>query len=521
MSLETQYAPNITIIVYSHHFACTRMNARGREVVFHFARRFVSWQWKSVRGESVSVPDKIYASAMQDRSVVRFHINALPNFRKLMADMRLSESSVSVVNAREYEPQPYTLHINPQWKDRPIQVPFIEYLSQKEPIAKLLELPTGTGKGYSSMRAMGNIGQRVVAILKPKYMEKWDIELRQIYQGFLDAKGKPVEGKILQISGSKELKLLLLEAAEGRLGYPFILISNVTLRNWITEYERIGDRILEQYACLPEDLFLHLRAGVRLIDEGHEDFHFCFKLDTYTHVPCSITLTATLVHKDPFITSMYELQFPPLQRMEKPNPPKHTDVVNVLYRFKAPEKIRTEERGQSTYSHTAFEDSILKHVPTLRNYTELIGDTLDWAFVKNRVGNEKALVYAATVKMCSHLTEALSKRYPQMDVRRFVGTEKDPYENLMQADITVSTVGRAGTAMDIPNLAVVGMTTALESVQGNIQALGRIRYREGKMLFAFFTAENIDKHVRYAESKERLFSNRVKSFRSTASGHTV
>jgi hypothetical protein len=207
-------------------------------LVMRFVQRFVSWQWKSVQGQPLVVPDKVYASAMGDRSVFRFHINALPEFKQLMVEMRMDEQFVSFVQARDYEPQAYSLKINPGWVDKPIQVPFIEYLSKKDPKAKLLELPTGTGKGYSSMRAMGNIGQRVVAVLKPKYMEKWDLELRQIYQGFLDEKKKPVGGKILHISGSKELKLLLLEAEQGTLDYPFILISNTTFRNWISEYEK-------------------------------------------------------------------------------------------------------------------------------------------------------------------------------------------------------------------------------------------------------------------------------------------
>jgi hypothetical protein len=486
-----------------------------------FAQRFLAWKWLQSGGQYQRVPDRIFASALDDRSIFRFHINALADFKQLMADCHLDASLVDWVVARDYEPFKYDFKVLEKWNDLDYQVPYIDYLAQPKPIAKILEFQTGKGKSYSAMKAIFRVGERVVGVLKPKYLEKWEEDFRKTYEGFVDEKGEPVPGKILTIQGSKELKLLLLEAAQGTLDYPVILISNATYRNWLTEYERDGLETLNSYACLPEDFFLHLRAGIRLVDEGHEDFHLCFKMDTYTHVRSSITLTATLIHKDPLLQRMYDVQFPPAQRMKKLDLDRYADVINLLYRFKAPDKIRTEEYGQSTYSHNALEESVLRHVPTMRNYFALIKTALDEFFLKDRKPGEKALVYAYSIKMCNALTKYLQEQYPQLDVRRYVAKENDPYENLMNAELCVSTLGRAGTAHDIADLAFVLLTTALESVQGNIQALGRLRKRDGKMLFAFLTAEDIPKHVRYAEAKKILFQDRAASYRDISSGHTV
>ena len=516
-TLSSAPVPYMHVQLHSHHFSCSHLSPRGRDICLAFSRRFVSWSWDQVGGVYTKVPDRVYASAPHDRSVFRFHINALNDFKTALADLHTAEHLIKWEAARQYEPMRFNYQVLPQWKPHDYQVRPIDYLSSPEPIAKLLESQTGKGKSLMAMLAIAKIGERVVGVIKPKYLEKWVEDFSKTYAEF---DPKLYDDKIVVVQGSKELRVLLSLAAEDNLPYPIILISNATIRNWISSYERSGDELEALgYACTPERLFEHLRAGIRLVDETHEDFHFFFKLDTYTHVKSSISLTATLISKDPFLNRMYEIMFPPSTRIKKMELDRYVDVVNVLYRFKAPEKVRTEEWGSSTYSHTALEKSIIRHVPTLRNYFALIKNVLDTGYIRDKKPGEKAIVYAATVDMCTKLTKFLAEAYPQLDVRRYV--EEDPYENAIEADIRVTTVLSGGTALDIPNLSVAFMTTALDSVQGNIQALGRLRKRDGRMTFYFLTAENIAKHVKYAEAKKLLFQDRAKTYRDMPSGHFV
>lgn len=505
--------PHLTICISSHNFSVSRLSPRGRDICVEFARRFLAYKWESHRGQFLRVPAKVYASRTADNSVFRFHINSLPDFQRLLADRQMTGHLVSWNNAREYEPFKFEYKLRPEWKPRDYQIPAIDYLCRDKPIAKLVEFQTGDGKGLTSMFAIERRGERVVGVLKPKYIEKWQEEFIKTFANLDDS--------IVTVQGSKELKALLILAAEGALNDAIILISNATYRNWISEYEDYGPDILDRgYSCLPEDLFLHLQTGTRLIDENHEDFHFFFKLDTYTHVKSSISLTATLVSNDPTIKRMHELMFPYNQRMEKRQLHRYADVYAVAYQFKAPEKIRTTEYGQSTYSHTAFEKSLLKHLPTLRNYLNLIKWVLDNQYIHGRKPGERALVYAGSIAMCTKIVEFLKTCYPSLDIRRKV--EDDPYENAVEPDICVSTLLSTGTAYDIPNLAVVLMTTAVQSVQSNIQALGRLRKREGeKTQFLFTFAENIPKHVEYAEQKRELFKDRARNFNLMPSGFAV
>ncbi len=477
-----------------------------------FAQRFIAWEYKQVGGVYTNTPVKIYASSTVDRSIFRFHINALPAFKQALADRGTGEHLIDWVITPDYEPMKVDFIIKPNWKPRDYQIPYIEYLSNPLPVGKLLEAQTGDGKGPMTMMALANIGQRVVIVIKPRYIEKWQTELESIFENIAD--------KIVVVQGSKELKALTILEMEGRLDASIIIISNATYRNWISEYERKGDDLIEMgYACFPENFFAHMRAGVRIIDETHEDFHFFFKLDTYSHVKSSISLTATLITKDLFLNRMYEIQYPPNTRPPKSALKKYADTVNLLYQLKAPDKVRTEEYGSNTYSHTCFEKSIIRHVPTLRNYLALIKDTVEAAYIEDKMPGERCIIFAASVDMCTKITKFLQSEYPNLDVRRYV--EQDPFENAIEPDIRVTTISSGGTALDIPNLAVGIMTTALDSIQGNIQALGRLRKRDGKMLFYFFTAENLPKHVKYAEAKKILFQERAKTYRAISSGHHV
>jgi hypothetical protein len=96
-----------------------------------------------------------------------------------------------------------------------------------------------------------------------------------------------------------------------------------------------------------------------------------------------------------------------------------------------------------------------------------------------------------------------------LDVRRYVG--EDPYDNLMNATVCVSTLGSAGTGHDIPGLITVIMTHSLRARKKNIQGPGRLREKEGvDMEFEYFTCKDIPKQMEYHIAKELLLPARMK-----------
>lgn len=507
----SQYHMKVT--VSSHNFACTRLSPRGRELCNIFARKFLAWGWENVGGRFTKVMKKVYASATDDRSTYRFHINSLDDFKKMLTGVGISLSLIEWVESAQYEPVKAKFTVRDGWVPKDYQGPVIEYLTAPTPAAKIAELPTGYGKGFCAIKAISDLGVRCVGIIKPQYIAKWVIELKQILTD--------VDDEILVVRGDGQLTALIDLAREGKLTEKIILISGATFRNWISKYEEVGEEILDLgYSCTPYNFFEYIGAGVRLIDECHQDFHFYFKLDTYSNIPASISLSATLINKDPFLVNMYSIMFPLNDRLPKMAMDRYIDVGAVHFNFKDASKIRTVEYGSRSYSHGAVEKSIIRHVPTMLNYFKLIKHILDISYFRNKLPEDKAIIFAASIDLCTRLTKYLKAQYPHLDIRRYV--EDDPYENIIDADIRVTTIGSGGTAIDIPNLSTGIMTTALDSIQGNAQALGRLRRRkEGKTEFYYFVADNIEKQMHYHVAKKDFLADRVKTFRDINSGHSV
>lgn len=111
--------------------------------------------------------------------------------------------------------------------------------------------------------------------------------------------------------------------------------------------------------------------------------------------------------------------------------------------------------------------------------------------------------------MATELTQMYQAKYPALKVRRYC--EQDPFDNLNEADLIITTVISAGTAVDIANLRVVVQTVCISSSVANIQTLGRLRKLSGDRdtRFCYIYADNLNKQRSYHNRRVELFSNRV------------
>jgi intein/homing endonuclease len=372
-----------------------------------------------------------------------------------------------------------------------------------------------THNTVSALTAIAKIEKIPCIVVRPAYIDKWVEDLIKTYGLTVD--------DIMVIQGGKHLTAFLTKVSEGSLEYKAVIISNRTFQLWLTMYERMKDDTLEMgYAIPPYEFFEFANCGVRLIDEVHQDFHFNFKLDLYTNVEYSISLSATLITNDPFIRNMHDIAYPIKDRCASPPLDKYINSFAVHYRFKNPDKIRTMEYGSKNYSHGAFEKSISKHVPTFYAYLGLIDYTLDIGFIQSTKKNKKCIIFAYSVDMCTKIAEHLENKYPDFIVNRYVAD--DDYGDLMNGDIIVSTLGSAGTAVDIPNLTNVILTTAIDSIQSNVQSLGRLRKLDNgdtDTQFHYFVCSDVPKHLEYHTRKKEMLAQRAKSFIDIYSGFVL
>lgn len=516
---------HLTIKLYSHHFSVTGLSPRGRELCMEFAKKWAQWSWVTQRGHSHRIITKIYGAARRDRNEFRFHINQLPQFNEHleMANMQeilvarepqllpLAQAAKMSMNTEDFTPLDY-------------QIPIISYLDAPLPAAKLVTLQTGKGKGFVTMQSCANQGERVAVIVKPMYMEKWWEEIQEIYTD-VDA------NDILMVRGSKHLMALQQLAKEGRLDCKWIIISNKTMQNWIKDYEQAGEHTLDLgYSCLPQDFFGLLGVGTRVIDEVHQDWHLNFKIDLYTHVKKSISLSATMLTDDPFLMKTYQLVHPSKDRAPEIPLDKYIHAFPTYYRFEKPEKIQTNERGQTSYSHNAFEESIMAQPKVLENYLELIRYVYATGFMVHPRPQKSCLIFCYTQRMCQLVVDHLKKHYPGKDIRRYVSG--DSYEeDLIAGETVVSTLGSAGTAIDKPHLTNVVLTNAVDSVKSNVQSFGRLRNLAAKNVsvipgdqdtyFHFFVCTDVPKHVDYDMKKQKVLQERAKTCQPLWTGRVL
>lgn len=372
-----------------------------------------------------------------------------------------------------------------------------------------------THNSYTAMRAMADIGMRTLVLVKPMYIEKWIEDMRRTM--VMETKD------IIVVRGSDQLMALLLMAQTQDLDCKVIIISTKTMQNWLKLYEKFKDGTLTMgYACTPDRHCEVLGIGIKLSDETHQEFHLNFKIDLYTNVFHSFYLSATLVSDDAFKNKMYEIAFPAATRFKGPALDKYIDAYAIFYKFHYPNKIRYKDPSSRNYSHHVFEQCILRSQNTASNYFGLINKILANSYIKDYRPGQKAIIFCASIDMCTAVTSYLSKLYPKLDVRRYV--EEDPWENLMDADIRVTTLLSAGTAVDIDNLVVTILTTAVSSSQSNIQGLGRLRKLKDKEVtprFYYFVCEDVDKQIMYHEKKREMLRDRAKSYQSIFIGERI
>lgn len=513
------YEPLFELTIGSHFFRVNKLAVRAERIITDFAYRFVKYGIvRQPMGRFQREPVSVFAASNTGRTEFRFHINALEEFRAFLRERFVTPNLITETALPIPEAKELNLTVKSEWVPYDYQIPVIEYLgAPPPPRAKFVGIQTGKGKSLSGTIGMCNFNKRTVVFIKPMYIQKWVDD----FEKYTDVDKKKKE--IMTIRGSAQLMALLQMAADGMIDHlKIIIVSNKTMQEWIKEYEKIGERAMREqgYACTPEQFCAHISAGLRLVDEVHQDLHLNMKIDLYTHIERSFSLSATMLNMDAFIKKMQDLMYPPAERFDGGELDKYIEAIAYLYHIKQHRQYRTSEFNSPTYSHIAFERSIMKNRDFMLSYFSMIKSIIDQSFMQTKKANEKFRVFVSSIAMATALTNFLAEAYPKLRVERYV--EDDEYENLLEADLGVTTVLSGGTAHDIPNLLGLLMTIALDSLQANIQVMGRLRkLKESQVFFYYLSCMDIPKQMQFHERKLPMLHERAKSLKVVLAQESV
>lgn len=492
-----------TIELLSHSFVIRDVDSRFKPLINGYAKQFIKTKKERMGRHMVTVPDRVYAWSNVSRTEYRFHRNQLEDF--LAFSDRHGFPRPIVTERPMYAPKSACVSLLESWKPRLNQVPIIDY-ALGDGHSKVVTLQTGQGKTSISLKVGERLANRVAVLALGRFFDKWKSDVIKQY--------RLAEGEYVAIRGTKQLYKLMQSKELGKKNLKVILITLGTMKNYIDEYA--DDSIKKPKWFVPPDkLWELLGVGYRITDEVHMHFHLNYIIDLFTHVPKAIYLSATLETDDPLTNQMNRISFPMLNRMNGGAFIKISDVIAVHYGLEKRGSIACSGFGGS-YSHSVFEGNLLKKAAEKRRYFEMVVSLIkEYHFPRWKPG-QRLLIFAARVELCQELVEYIGDRFEGVSVCKY--TSEDPLEIIEQHDITVTTIGSAGTALDIEGLLTCIMTTSINSRQANEQALGRLRdlHIEGTTpLFLYLVCDDIPKQVEYHNRKKAdVFANKTLSYRN-------
>lgn len=497
-----------TFVLHSHFVLIKNIKPAVIPALNAMVRQQIQFTMEKRRGRFVRTGTRVFAAKNAKGTEYRFHINQLEHIYNVFGNHGIRKDRIQTVQRELYVPEPAEFTITNGKTPRDYQVPIIDYIVSPGP-TKVISLQTGQGKTFCGLKAGELISERTLIQVLGRYFDKWigDVE---------DAYGLDPE-RVVTIRGAKKFKQFLDNyfIDPEAMSFDVLIITSRTIQDYMTEYELTGFKHLPKGIVRPEDIYDALGIGYRIIDEAHQHFHLNYKTDLYTHIPKALYLSATLNPDDPFLKEMYNVAYPPSLRMDGGKFVRYCHVTSIDYQLKSGSQPKTLS-PQGSYNHIVYEEWLMKDETRLNNYLRLIADVWQTKYMDVRKPGQKMLIFAGSVEMCEIIANYLGELAEDEIIGKY--TSEDDYQVLLDSDTSVSTLGSSGTAVDIINLSVCLMTTALSGSQANVQAVGRLRdlinYKPDKPNFYYLTCVDIAKHVDYKRKKQEILSGRVLTHKS-------
>lgn len=502
------------IDLYTHFFKVSHVHPSAYYALRRAFQELLQVQFVKIRGKVQKQNKNIFA-AKSDEGEYRFHINYLSRFKEMLRDGLINDDEINYFKHEYPEPEEIDVKVPEKFQMRDYQEEALSYILD-EGHSKLIAFSMGLGKTLTAVKAGELLGYRTIIIVLGRYKEKWRDDVLELYGP---------DTNFMLVKGLAHLLSLIEQAKEGNPVPDVIIVTTTTMQLYIKEWEKHQGKEIEGMVP-PEEMYEILKIGYRIIDEAHQHFHMVFKNDLYSNLYKAVYLTATLESNDKFIQAMYNLIWPRAMRGQAVKPAPYDKTTALLYQHLNPDRVRW--KSNQGYSHVMYEQSIWKHIPSRVEYLDMIGDVVEQKFLPLYEPGKKMLIFCSLVDTCKEVADYLNQRFKDKKWQISKFTAEDNKEIIDTNDITVSTLGKAGTALDISGLIVCFNTVALAEPKANLQAKGRLRDLSKKPGFEhivpeyiYTVATDIPRHVQYHQEKKMLFAGRTTRITEERAQYTI
>lgn len=510
------------ITKYTHFFLFEEVDELTRQVLRYFIRQqLIAKELIKERGRWKTIDGKVYVLVSKDKKQLFLHVNLERALFTHLSQWGLTKDKYDYkeVDVSNYIADRTTnIMTNDNFNLFDYQEEMIAYIKD-DGHRKTLALQPGMGKTLIAFKAGEVLQTRMMVVVLPRYLEKWKADVIK--------NCKPGVNVII-LDDKKKLTRYLEQCLKhpDDIKEDIIIASVMALNGYRAMYFDASPK--EQKNLVePWMIWSVMKVGFRVTDEVHEHFHANYMIDLYTHLPKTLYLSATLDPSGRFEDEMYKTMFPKNERMGGDIYTPYINVTAVKYNHEVVENWQYMLQGR--YSHTQYEGNFINashregttHLkPRTIHYFEMIHERIVEKYINVKQKDQKAIIFFATVAMCSSFAKWLQSKYPDLTVSRYVS--EDDYELLNQSDILVSTPGSAGTGVDIYGLIYTLLTISRRSKQQNMQMFGRLRQLRAwpgqDPEFEYLVAEDILPSMDYHLEKKILFKTKAKSIKEINTG---
>lgn len=439
------------------------------------------------------------------------------------------------------------------YEPRDYQKEVLDFLDKDTHTAnKLVGMPTGTGKTMTIFFRMVKIQKVTVIILRPFLMKQWKRELMKVL--------KLEDEDILTVTGGKALKNLLNSIRTKSCEHKVYIISNKTFYFYLKSFHgssktykdddviryekglaaeaeakmivlrntdsdmydmlrlkqmKIDDKLaLESYKAEysdipPREFLTGLGAGLLTIDEAHLDPHLNNTIySTMGNIPHQVSLSATYFSSDKFLSHIFDWTYSKFNIYDQLKAKKYIDYRIMAYSSPSVKKVHYSLAGR--YNHNKYETKFLMRQGIYSNYKKMVFTSIDGYYMAGRKKDDKILIFFTSLAMVEDMTLVAKEMYPDLNVIKYTGAEKDD-SILLDAEIIFATVGKAAVGLDLKNLMVVLNFISILSDSLSVQILGRLREISNRTpRFIQFVCKSIPTHAKHAKARRRRLEERTK-----------